>query len=280
MAEIQVVDFRSDKAPAVFARSLRETGFGVIAHHPIDQQLIEKNYQDWEQFFQSDEKYQFEFNKETHSGYVSTELSETAKGNDKKDLKEFFHFYEWSDCPETLRESTSTMMQQLILMAKTLLGWIDQGLPDEVRVKLSMPLGQMLEGSRQNLLRILHYPPLSGDEPEGAIRAAAHEDINLITLLPAATAEGLQAKRANGQWLDVPINPNWIIINAGDMLHECTEGFYPSTSHRVLNPTGDLAKQSRLSMPFFLHPQADVRLSERHTADSYRWERFKELGLT
>ena len=105
------------------------------------------------------------------------------------------------------------------------------------------------------------------------------QDINLLTLLPAATASGLQVKHSSGDWWDVPINPSWIIVNAGDMLQECTDYYYPSTTHRVLNPTGDEAKKSRLAMPLFLHPCGEVVLSKRHTAQSYRAERFAELGL-
>ena len=126
---------------------------------------------------------------------------------------------------------------------------------------------------------MLHYPPLRGDEPEGAVRAAEHGDINLLTILPAATAEGLQAKMSNDEWVDVPINKNWIIINSGDMLEEATGFYYPSTKHRVLNPTGEAAKKPRLSMPLFLHPRDDVKLSDRYTAHSYRMERYGELGL-
>ena len=111
------------------------------------------------------------------------------------------------------------------------------------------------------------------------MRAAAHGDINMLTLLPAATAGGLQVKDAQGNWLDVPIKPNWIIVNVADMLQECTGYYYKSTTHRVLNPTGEAAKKSRLSMPLFLHPRDDVQLSARHTGKSYRAERYKELGL-
>lgn len=280
MSNIQVVDFRDADAGEKFATSLRETGFGVISHHPIDQDLINRCYADWEKFFQGTEKFNYEFDPIAHDGYISTELSETAKGHTQKDLKEFFHLYESTKFPEELRPQTMELREQMVSMAKTLLVWIEANLPEEISAKLSMPLSDMLNGSIHNLLRILHYPPLRGDEPEGAIRAAAHGDINLITVLPAATAEGLQAQSTDGSWVDVPINSNWIIINAGDMLEEATGGFYPSTQHRVMNPTGEAAKLPRLSMPFFLHPEASVKLSERHTADSYRWERYRELGLT
>ena len=164
-------------------------------------------------------------------------------------------------------------------MAGTLLKWVDENAPAEVRAKLSMALPDMITDSKNTLFRLIHYPPLTGNEPKGAIRAASHEDINLLTLLPAATAKGLQVKDAQGNWLDVPVNPGWIIVNAGDMLQECSGHYYTSTAHRVLNPTGEDAKKSRLSMPLFLHPRDEVVLSDRHTRLSYFKERMKELGL-
>ncbi|MDF1795080.1 MAG: 2OG-Fe(II) oxygenase family protein [Coxiellaceae bacterium] len=276
---IQVVDFRSVNAAQQFATSLRETGFGVLQNHPVNQQLINDCYRDWEAFFKSDDKYNYEFDPATHDGHISYELSETAKGNTVQDLKEFYHLYDWGRCPGSLRPPTLQLMNELKDMAETLLMWLDRYLPANIREHLSMPLSDMLKNSNRTLFRLIHYPPLRGDEPDGAVRAAKHEDIDFLTLLPAATAEGLQAQMADGQWVDVPINPNWIIVNAGDMLQEATEHYYPSTTHRVTNPVGELAKQSRLSMPLFLHPQDDVVLSDQYTAESYRQERFAELGL-
>ncbi len=276
---IQVVDFTAATAAKQFATSLRETGFGVLQNHPVNQQLINDCYRDWAAFFTSDDKYNYEFDPATHDGHVSYELSETAKGNTIQDLKEFYHLYHWGRCPDYLRQQSIQLMDELGAMAVTLLTWLERYLPATVHEKLSMPLSDMLKGSDRTLFRLIHYPPLRGDEPEGAVRAAKHEDIDFLTLLPAATAEGLQAQMADGQWVDVPINPNWIVVNAGDMLQEATESYYPSTTHRVANPVGEAAKQSRLSMPLFLHPQDDVVLSEHYTAEGYRQERFAELGL-
>ncbi len=276
---IQVVDFTSADAARHFATSLRETGFGVLQNHPIDQQLINRCYCDWEDFFQSQDKYNYAFDPQTHDGHISYELSETAKGAEIQDLKEFYHLYDWGRCPDSLRPQSLALMAALKEMAGTLLTWLDRYLPATIHEQLSMPLSDMLKGSDRTLFRLIHYPPLSGNEPEGAVRAAKHEDIDFLTLLPAATAEGLQARMADGQWVDVPINPNWIVVNAGDMLQEATDYFYPSTTHRVANPIGEAAKQSRLSMPLFLHPQDDVVLSSRYTAEGYRQERFAELGL-
>lgn len=277
--QVRVVDFTSKTAPADFAAGLKEIGFAVISNHPISQALVDNAYSVWGDFFKSHEKHDFAFDRKTHDGYVSSELSETAKGYSVKDIKEFYHYYAGRRCPASCRDVTVALSEALTSMAGTLLSWIEDNAPESVRKNFSMPLCDMIKSSELTLFRMIHYPPLSGHEPEGAVRAAAHEDINLITLLPAATAEGLQVKDADGNWLDVPINPGWIIVNVGDMLQECSGHYYPSTSHRVLNPTGEAAKQSRLSMPLFLHPRDEVVLSKRHTAGSYRIERYKELGL-
>lgn len=276
---IDVVDFSAPNASERFAESLHNTGFGVIKNHPISNELVDKAYREWAEFFTRNEKNDYMFTEESQAGYFPPSVSEVAKGNTIKDIKEYFHYYPWGPCPDYLRADAETLIQQLTQLSKTLLGFIDDNLPQHIKEHLSMPLSQMLEGSERILLRILNYPALTGNEPEGALRAAEHTDINLITLLPAATAEGLQAKTKSGEWVDVPINKNWIIINAGDMLQEATDGFIPSTYHRVINPTGEAAKEARLSMPLFQHPNHSVRLSDRHTAASYWEERLKEIGV-
>ena len=111
------------------------------------------------------------------------------------------------------------------------------------------------------------------------MRAAAHEDINLLTLLPAATAKGLEVKDANGKWQEVPCDPTAIVVNAADMLQMASQNYYPSTTHRVVNPDGIEAKKSRLSMPLFLHPRDEVMLADNFTANDYRLQRLREIGL-
>ena len=118
-------------------------------------------------------------------------MSETAKGYNKKDLKEFYHFYPWGRCPELTKSVTMALYNELNQMAGTLLSWIESYLPENLSADLSMPLSDMIKNSQSTLFRLIHYPPLTGSEDPGALRAAPHEDINLITLLPAATAERL-----------------------------------------------------------------------------------------
>jgi isopenicillin N synthase-like dioxygenase len=111
------------------------------------------------------------------------------------------------------------------------------------------------------------------------LRAAAHEDINLLTILPAASAPGLQVRDRQGRWHDVPVDPGAIVVNVGDMLQEATDGWLPSTTHRVCNPAGVGCNVSRLSLPLFLHPRGEVVLSSRYTARSYLDERLASLGV-
>lgn len=278
-SEIKLIDFHSPLAAREFVESLQNTGFAVMTKHGITPDLINENYSAWRAFFNSDHKRDFAFDNKTHDGYVAQDLSETAKGAEKKDLKEFFHYYTWGRCPPELQTCTQSLQQSLTQMAMQLLEWIEDFSPLKVTSKFSEPLFDMIRDSNRTLFRLIHYPPLHGDEPEGAMRSAAHEDINLITLMPAATAQGLQMKTQQGQWVDVPIDPHWIVVNTGDMLQECSDFFFPSATHRVVNPSGDAANQSRLAMSYYLHPRDNVRLSRRYTAQSYRLERWIELGL-
>lgn len=277
--DLLTIDFKDEKAPKLLHHSLKSTGFAMFENFPIDQDLIDQGYQVWRDFFNSDEKYDYAFDNVFHDGFVSKELSETAKGSNIKDIKEFYHFYLNGRCPESVKEVTLALFAQMNAFGETLLAWIEQEMPLELRESLSMSLSEMIENSPKTLFRPIHYPPMRGDEPVGAVRAAAHEDINLITILPSATARGLQVLDMNDVWHTVETNPNRIVINTGDMLAECTAGYYRATKHQVVKPEGEDAKQSRLAMPMFIHPRGDVRLSDRHTAESYRLERYGELGL-
>lgn len=262
----------------LLARSLRGTGFAVVTGHPVPRDLTQRVYDEWERFFASPEKHRFTFDPKRQDGYFPFR-SENAKGYPRKDLKEFFHVYPGTVLPEGMSDATVRLYAALAALAGELLALLEDHTPAAVRSALSMPLREMIEGSPQTLFRILHYPPLSGREEEGAVRAAAHEDINLITLLVAATAPGLQVLDALGRWRDVPADPGSIVVNAGDMLQMATGGHYRSTTHRVVNPSGEDARRPRLSMPLFLHPWPAVRLSATHTAGEYLEERLREIGL-
>ncbi|UDF34942.1 UNVERIFIED_ORG: hypothetical protein LHJ69_20640 [Shinella sp. XGS7] len=277
--QVKVVDYRAADAAEQFTRSLHETGFGVLVNHPLQQALVEKIYADWLGFFNGTDKQDYAFSAETQDGYFSTEISETAKGHTQKDIKEYFHVYPWGRIPPQLKADALDYYAQANRLAQQLLSWVQQHTPAEIAAGYSEPLSQMIEGSRLTLLRVLRYPPLTGQEPAGSLRAAPHGDINLLTILPAANEPGLQVLSKDGQWLDVPSDFGMLIINIGDMLQEASQGYYPSTQHRVVNPTGEGARKSRVSLPLFLHPREDVVLSQRYTAHSYLDERLRELGV-
>ncbi|TDR13802.1 2OG-Fe(II) oxygenase family protein [Marinomonas communis] len=276
---LEAVDYQSPTAAQDFVKSLRETGFGVLKNHPIRQQLVSDIYQNWHDFFNSEEKHNFRYNVGTQDGYFPPDVSETAKGHSKKDIKEYFHYYPWGQCPTAHKAELAQYYQEANQLAEQLLGWIEQYTPSDIASHYSQPLSSMIEKSDQTLLRVLHYPPLKGDEELGAIRAGAHEDINLITILPAANEPGLQVQLKNGDWIDVPCDFGNLIVNIGDMLQEASAGYFPSTSHRVINPEGTDKTKARISLPLFLHPRPDVKLSERHTAGTYLHERLVELGV-
>jgi isopenicillin N synthase-like dioxygenase len=274
---VEVVDFQAPDAPESFTRSLRTTGFAVIVNHPLPHELVQQIYDEWLAFFDSDAKYAYRYSDGDQDGWFGPDVSETAKGNTVKDLKEFFHVYPWGQYPAEVSDAALRYSRIATEIAVTLLGWVHDHTPDEVRDRLSMPLPRMMDHSTRTLLRVLRYPPLRGDEPDGAVRAAAHEDINLLTVLPAANEPGLQVRDLAGAWHDVPCDFGSIAINAGDMLQLATGGYFPSTTHRVMNPTGESARRSRLSLPLFLHPADDVVLAEGRTASSFLAERIAEL---
>jgi len=271
------VDFEQPNSVRLFSESLHHTGFAVLENHPIDGQLIDAIYSEWMDFFHGDDKNNYQFIVETQDGFFPASISEKAKGAEVKDLKEFFQYYPWGQFPPSMSKNTQKLYHQLSQLAVTLLGWLQEELPQAIADRLSMPLSQMLEDGDQTMLRILHYPPLSGNEPVGAVRAAAHEDINLITLLVGATSSGLQVKDNFDKWHEVPCTKESIVVNIGDMLALATENYYRSTTHRVVNP--DNSRSARLSMPLFLHPNPKVQLSPEKTAKQYLYERLVELGL-
>lgn len=277
--KVLTVDFNDPKGSKLFTESLINTGFAVLANHPIKADLVREIYQEWSEFFSSEEKFNYLFDKENQDGYFPLAIAETAKGYDIKDIKEFFHIYPWGRYPKNLSQKTKKLYSELLNLAEILLQWIEDHTPAHIAADFSIPLSKMIADSPKTLLRVLHYPPLQGNEEEGAVRAAAHEDINLITLLVAATAPGLQVKDTKGNWHEVQCDPGTIVVNSGDMLQMCSKNFYRSTTHRVTNPTGPAAKEPRLSMPLFLHPRDNVRLSKDYVAIEYLNERLREIGL-
>ena len=206
--------------------------------------------------------------------------SENAKGYNTKDLKEFYHIYlPWGRIPNEINENTLKIRDHLVDIGTELLQWIDTNTPEDIRNFFSIPLNDMIKGSQNNLLRVLHYPPLEGNEENDALRASPHGDINLITVLLTGSEPGLQVLNMNNEWVNVDSNDGWLVFNSGDMLNKCSNNYYPSTIHRVINPKGTQNNKSRYSMPLFLHARDEVVLNEQYTAKSYLDKRLRALGL-
>ena len=275
---VRTVNYRNNNSSYQFTRSLRQTGFAVLKNHTIDIELINRVYKDWRVFFETGLGKNYLFNQKNQDGYFPIG-SENAKDSAVSDIKEFYHYYPWGKYPEELSDATKVLYEQLLKLTSELLAWIQKETPEKIKSKFSVPLPHMIIGSKTNLLRVIHYPPLKGNEDPRAIRGAAHEDINLITLLVAGTKPGLQIKNLDGHWYDITCDPGCLAINTGDMLQELSDGYFPSTTHRVINPNNDTENTSRYSMPLFLHPKDEIVLSERYTARQYLDKRLKEIGL-
>ncbi|WP_428653871.1 isopenicillin N synthase family dioxygenase [Runella sp.] len=276
-------------------------GFVCIKNHGLSEELRLKLYDSVKQFFtQPDEvKKQYEFPELSgQRGYIG-KGKEKAKGFKVADLKEFYHVGQPNpegemphnifpeETPE-FKEYTLKVYETFENTGKTLLRAI------ALYLNLDEDYFEDKVRNGDSILRALHYFPLDPTTvPDGAVRAAAHGDINLITLLMGASAEGLEVLRRDGKWIGITALPDQIVVNVGDMLDRLTNHNLKSTIHRVVNPPREKMNTSRYSIPFFMHPRADMNLSclescvdTAHpklyvdmTAGEFLNERLIELGL-
>ncbi len=275
--DVTVVDYQAADAPQRFTESLLQTGFAVVVNHPLDWASVQTMFDEWNAFFDHPGRFNYPSGDGAQGGYFPPSVAETAQGNTIRDLKEFFHVYPWAPYPTEVTDGALRYAEQATEVARTLLDWVQDNTPPEVAERFSQPLSSMMDESTRSLLRILRYPALEGDEEEGAVRAAAHKDINLLTVLPSSNEPGLELLGADGNWYAVPCDPSSLAVNAGEMLELASGGYYPATIHRVVNPTGDGAKRARMAAPLFLHPADDVILAEGRPAFSFLQQRIKEL---
>lgn len=222
--------------------------------------------------------------------------TESAKGQTVADLKEFWHTGPaavpgstddpivsevdgFNAATRALFDGLNAMGQSLLQAVATYLGLEETWFTPRV-------------ANGDSILRLLHYPAQDSPPPAGSVRAAAHEDINVITLLLGAEEAGLEVQHTSGKWLGVNPPPGALVVNIGDMLHRLTNGELPSTTHRVVNPSAERAAHPRYSTPFFLHFASDVLITPLETciapgddalpaitAGDYLTERLREIGL-
>ncbi len=292
-----------DKFVRELGDSLKEFGFFAIGNHGVDQALIDKNYALMQEFFELPVELKKRYEIEGgggQRGYTSFG-KEHAKDSKYPDLKEFWHVgrevpkghalekvYQpnvWIQEIPDYKEASLELMRQLDRLA-----WL-------TLQALSLYLGEsentfdsMLEYGN-SILRTIHYPEIpEGSHPQ-SVRAGAHEDINLITILCESTAPGLELLRRDGTWLPIHAQKGFMVIDSGDMLARITNQVIPATTHRVVNPGN--SRERRFSMPYFVHPRPDASLaclkscvSEGNPqkyppilADDFLTERLIEIGL-
>ncbi|NRA29289.1 MAG: isopenicillin N synthase family oxygenase [Parvularculaceae bacterium] len=276
-------------ADALF-HALTETGFVIVTDHGIDLSELEATYASVERFFSRpvSEKETFITGDGGQRGYTRFG-TENAKDNPVPDLKEFWHVGRdaispnvWPDEPSDFRQRVTWLYEQIDALGLKLLS----ALTSPLNIPEST-FDDMAAGGN-SVLRLLHYPPIPDDADPNAVRAAAHEDINLITLLVAASCAGLELLDRTDTWRAIEAPENAIIVDAGDMLARITNGRIPATTHRVVNPDGP--NKSRYSMPFFLHPKSEAVLSvfpqfkdgteePDITGGAFLDERLREIGL-
>ena len=275
-------------------------GFIILKDHPVSTELLDKAYDRSQAFFELNEptKKSYVQNNGHQRGY-SPFGKEHAKNSKYPDLKEFWHvgrdFKPDSSYakqhPENLWPKEVEGFQDTMTRLFRELDETGQIMLEALTPSLDLPKDYFrdLAGQGNSILRLLHYPPVPDDVDPNCVRAAAHEDINLITVLVAASQSGLELLDRDGKWLPVETDKNNLIVDAGDMLSRITNEVIPSTTHRVVNPTGP--NLSRYSMPFFIHPNSDAMLKcipscigdgakyPEILADDFLSQRLKEIGL-
>lgn len=311
---IPSVDFqdylRGGEARARFVEkvggSLRDVGFLALYNHGVADELLASAYREARTFFALPDEVKARYDSQAHSGQRGhTSFGrEHAKDASAPDLKEFYQIGRTNvpdDHPVHARYGANVWPDAEVPGFRptmtSLYEALDQ-LGGAILEACALFIGERADLFRamaeesDTILRVIHYPPLSEDTPPNAVRAAAHEDINFITLLPGSTADGLEIQRRDGTWLPIRAHAREIIVDSGDMLQAITNGLYRSTTHRVVNPvdrTGD-----RYSMPVFIHPRSEVDLTPlsscvartggvvkfpRQTAGEYLAQRLREIGL-
>ena len=284
-------------------KAYEEVGFVAVKNHGVPDELIGDLYRYVQEFFSLplDKKRSYEIQELAgQRGYTSFG-KEHAKGSDAPDLKEFFQYgqvprdnFREEEYPPNVKVNEVTTFNKTFDDAYRAFEKSGTALLQAIALYLGLDehyFDQYVHNGN-SILRAIHYPPITS-EPASAIRAEQHEDINLITLLVGASADGLEILTKQGEWVPVTSLPEQIVVNVGDMLQRFTNNKLMSTTHRVVNPKRELWHTSRFSIPFFLHPRSSMSLQclescidgahpkayEDATAGEYLDERLREIGL-
>jgi len=299
---------RKEKFVQDLGQAFNTIGFVAIKGHGLSNDFTKALYAEVERFFQSPDDLKRAYEIEGiagQRGYIG-KGKETAKGFKVPDLKEFYHVGQphkndgdsvWEEYPENVFPAEYPQFGELTVQGYETLEAAGKSLLRAIALYLNLP-EDYFEPRVKNgnsILRAIHYFPIADPDslPEGAVRAAAHGDINLITLLMGASAEGLEVLRMDGKWIPITALPDQVVVNVGDMLDRLTNHHLKSTIHRVVNPPHEKMGTSRYSIPFFMHPRSEMDLTclescvtaespkiyTDMTAGEFLNERLIELGL-
>ena len=295
---------RKEQFIAHIGSAFGDIGFVALSGHFLSEDLVKSLYAEIKKFFELPQEVKDSYEIEGiggQRGYTSFG-KEHAKGRKVGDLKEFWHFGQYVENDPRLEAEYPDNVQvkelsEFNAVGKETFRMLEKTAKYVLRA-LALHLGlqetyfDAYIKNGNSILRPIHYPPIT-EEPKNAERAAAHGDINLITLLMGAHGRGLQVKNHKGEWIDAIARPDQLMINVGDMLSRLTNNKLKSTIHKVVNPPRELWGSSRYSIPFFMHPVSEMSLNcldeciddehlkgfEDITAGEFLHERLLELGL-
>ncbi|MFM9984038.1 MAG: isopenicillin N synthase family dioxygenase, partial [Flavobacteriales bacterium] len=256
---------------AELGRAYEDIGFVAVKNHLIDEYTVEALYREVKAFFELPEATKLKYEDKAlagQRGYTSFGR-EHAKGSNAGDLKEFWHFGQEVEGNDPIKSEypnnifTEELPEFNTIGLKAYRDLENSGRYMLRAIAIYLGLDEMYFDDKikngNSILRPIHYPPITS-EPKSAVRAGQHEDINLITLLIGASADGLEVLNKQNEWVAVTALPDHIVVNVGDMLQRLTNGKLKSTTHRVVNPPREKWGLSRFSIPFFLHPRSEMRL--------------------
>ncbi len=287
--------------------AFNDTGFVTITNHGLDKELINNLYKEVQNFFTLPEASKLKYEKVELAGQrgYTSKGREKAKDSKTPDLKEFWQTGQYVEDGDAIKAEypDNVLIEEYpafnIITKETYQKLENAGkhILNAISVYLGLPVNYFEDKvhNGNSILRGIHYFPIENPDalPADAVRAGAHEDINLITLLIGASADGLEVLTREGEWFPIKAFGEDIVVNVGDMLQRLTNNKLRSTTHRVVNPPREMMKNSRYSVPFFLHPKSNMDLTclascvdDAHpkgytdiTAGSYLDERLREIGL-
>lgn len=286
-------------------KAYEDIGFAAVKNHLLPDELVDELYEQTKAFFALPEEVKEKYSDPGlagQRGYTGWG-KEHAKGRSVGDLKEFWHFGQY--VPDQLKEEFGypdniqvSELDHFNEVGERAFKALEETGKHMLRaMALYLELDEFYFDKEikygNSILRPIHYAPITEEPPEGAVRAGEHEDINLITLLMGASADGLEILNKDNRWIPVTSLKDHLVVNVGDMLQRLTNNRFKSTTHRVVNPPREKWHEARYSIPFFLHPRSDTRLdclesciSAGHpkayddiSAGEYLTERLLEIGL-